>query len=593
MAFDVNGAKQAGYSDKEIADYLAKENKFDVTAARKSGYNDDEIISHLNEIKNPPKVTTGGLVGAATRGMAPIAAGMALGAAAGAPFGGVGAIPGAAAGALTTTIEELGGNVYNAIAPKFGAPRYTTFGDVVNRGLDVIGVERPDTQLERIVETGAGGATGAGGFARGMEELSSRAVNPIIKRVTNILSQQPTRQALAGGIAGTASQTGLEAGMSPLAANLTGMAAGGVPFMMRGGGALPQASRSIESGYTLPPSMTSEKPSVMANLLSKIGGEPKIEKTAALQNQKNTNALVKRELSIPENENLSRETLQNIRKREGQVYEEVKAIPGNSADKQFLLDINKIVGSINSLKKNFPEIVKNDQVDVLINSLNKARIGGYDSKSAVDLTRVLREKSVKNMLSDVDQNVELGRAQKNAANAIEDLLARRISASKTAPKDLVNRWNEARTKIAQSHVVEEVLNPATNNVDAQRIGKIVGKGEMNLTGGLKTIGEVALAFPKVTKTPQSLPPLSENNITYADVARLFPGAATGYYTGSPELGLAIGAAGSASAPLARSLALSKGYQRALGAATPKSKEDIARALAAALAAQRPNYEEIE
>jgi Large polyvalent protein associated domain 38/Large polyvalent protein-associated domain 5/ADP-Ribosyltransferase in polyvalent proteins/Large polyvalent protein-associated domain 1 len=47
MAFNINQAKQAGYSDAEIADYLGKENNFKVDEARKSGYSDNEIVSHL------------------------------------------------------------------------------------------------------------------------------------------------------------------------------------------------------------------------------------------------------------------------------------------------------------------------------------------------------------------------------------------------------------------------------------------------------------------------------------------------------------------------------------------------------------------
>lgn len=48
MAFDIEGARKAGYSDTEIADHLATENKFDAAGARKSGYGDAEIISHLS-----------------------------------------------------------------------------------------------------------------------------------------------------------------------------------------------------------------------------------------------------------------------------------------------------------------------------------------------------------------------------------------------------------------------------------------------------------------------------------------------------------------------------------------------------------------
>jgi hypothetical protein len=53
MPFDVNGARKAGYSDAEIADYLAKDQKFDAAGARKAGYSDAEIVSHLSSAAVP------------------------------------------------------------------------------------------------------------------------------------------------------------------------------------------------------------------------------------------------------------------------------------------------------------------------------------------------------------------------------------------------------------------------------------------------------------------------------------------------------------------------------------------------------------
>lgn len=49
MPFDVQGAKQAGYSSKEIADFVASSGGFDVNGARKYGYNDDEIVGFLEQ----------------------------------------------------------------------------------------------------------------------------------------------------------------------------------------------------------------------------------------------------------------------------------------------------------------------------------------------------------------------------------------------------------------------------------------------------------------------------------------------------------------------------------------------------------------
>lgn len=49
MAFDVQGAMKAGYSEQEIADFLAQDSGsgFDVAGARNAGYSDNEIISFL------------------------------------------------------------------------------------------------------------------------------------------------------------------------------------------------------------------------------------------------------------------------------------------------------------------------------------------------------------------------------------------------------------------------------------------------------------------------------------------------------------------------------------------------------------------
>ena len=48
MAFDYEAARKEGYSDAQIADYLAKQSKFDVVGARNEGYTDQDILQHLS-----------------------------------------------------------------------------------------------------------------------------------------------------------------------------------------------------------------------------------------------------------------------------------------------------------------------------------------------------------------------------------------------------------------------------------------------------------------------------------------------------------------------------------------------------------------
>jgi hypothetical protein len=55
MPFDLEGARKAGYSDADIANYLASKQGFDVGGARKVGYGDQEIINHLSSREKPPE----------------------------------------------------------------------------------------------------------------------------------------------------------------------------------------------------------------------------------------------------------------------------------------------------------------------------------------------------------------------------------------------------------------------------------------------------------------------------------------------------------------------------------------------------------
>jgi hypothetical protein len=47
MKFDINAARKAGYSDDEIAQFLAEQNKFDLGGALSSGYSSSDVIDFL------------------------------------------------------------------------------------------------------------------------------------------------------------------------------------------------------------------------------------------------------------------------------------------------------------------------------------------------------------------------------------------------------------------------------------------------------------------------------------------------------------------------------------------------------------------
>lgn len=50
MAFDLSAARDAGYSDDEIVEFLSAGTGFDADAALESGYTTEEILEHLSEL---------------------------------------------------------------------------------------------------------------------------------------------------------------------------------------------------------------------------------------------------------------------------------------------------------------------------------------------------------------------------------------------------------------------------------------------------------------------------------------------------------------------------------------------------------------
>jgi hypothetical protein len=202
------------------------------------------------EIEQPgqpaPETTASGVMGAVTRGLALPTAGAALGAAAGLPFGGVGAVPGAIAGAGAATLAGLVGDpIVGTINNLFGT-KYTMPTEAMEDLLTRIGVPEARTQAERIVQATAAGAAGAGGTVaagRAIQAAAGQAA-PVTAGVGRMLAGQPVSQVSGGAGAGAAGQMAQEAGMGT-GAQIAASLAGGVA-----GAAAPRAVQRIKQGPT-------------------------------------------------------------------------------------------------------------------------------------------------------------------------------------------------------------------------------------------------------------------------------------------------------------------------------------------------------
>lgn len=175
-----------------------------------------------------PSTTMGGLVGAVTRGLAPVAVGAGLGAIAGAPLAGVGAIPGAVVGAGAAAIASvLGDPVVGAINGLLGT-QFTMPTEAMEQLLTRIGVAQPKTEAERIVQSASAGAGVGGGLVAAGQAITraAGAVSPVAARVGGVLAGQPAAQIAGSATGGAAGQAAQEAGAGPVGQVLAGVAGG-------------------------------------------------------------------------------------------------------------------------------------------------------------------------------------------------------------------------------------------------------------------------------------------------------------------------------------------------------------------------------
>lgn len=193
--------------------------------------------------------------GLVNRAVAPYATAAGVGAALGAPFGAVGAIPGAAAATGMLGAYDIGSSLFNVASGAFGGPQVMTGSEAI-RALYPQGIFRqPETAGQAIGTTALESAVGGAGTANALRRLAPmispnamvRGVN--VRQATEALGAQPAAQAATGAGAGATQQAITEYAdpespiRSPFLTPLLGVLGGTITGMgvIRG----PQALREV------------------------------------------------------------------------------------------------------------------------------------------------------------------------------------------------------------------------------------------------------------------------------------------------------------------------------------------------------------
>jgi hypothetical protein len=260
------------------------------------------------------------------------------------------------------------------------------------------------------------------------------------------------------------------------------------------------ALEARKAGYVLPPSQAN--PSVWNKMLEGFAGKISTAQHASSKNQHITNVLARRSLGLPDDAPLSDRVLNSLRNDAGKAYQSIKDFGGGKVkfrpDAQFKADIDSIGGDFAKAAKEFPELAQVKDVETLKAALQRP----ISPAAAVELVKKLRKDASVNFKAfDNNEKLATAKAQRAAADAIEDLVERNLTRGGNG--DLVKNFREARVTIARTYDIEAALNDTTGNVSAKAFAKLASKGKP-LGPNEQKIASFAEAFPKAAQTPEQM-----------------------------------------------------------------------------------------
>ena len=456
------------------------------------------------------------------------------------------------------------GTVATALGREDLAPELTPSPNMVYRLGQRAGIISPEetqaqmTPAQRYLDVGLQGATsalmgktpapGTVGRTMGIGAVSAMGGQGVAEK---------TESPLAGVLFSTMAAKNLTTGANKLAQRQ--METRGRDLASRN-----EMSRTMEAaqneGYAVPRGYYEGKPTLKERA---AGG---IEKEVSLINQVESGNVVRRELNLPENAALTKDSMRDIRRQEYDAgYKPLEDVGRVRTDTDFKNSIQDLKSKYASVSESFPAASR-DEVKKLIDAYNVSK---FNSKDAMQHMRSLREDASSNFAKGENS---LAKTQLALADLLKDEIFKQIKRDQRPNADaMIQRFEEARTRMAKSHAIENSIVEGTGSIDAKRLAKQL---DMGLTGGLKTTAKLASAAPKLFPERSNIgtmQPPKQSGIPGAQAANLmarFGGlAAGGQYVGG-QTGALTGAALAASPELISAIA----RNRALAAsrATPSN-----------------------
>lgn len=310
-------------------------------------------------------------------------------------------------------------------------------------------------------------------------------------------------------------------------------------------------AKAKQEGYVLPPSQAGA--GWLNNRLESIASKAALNQDAVQRNQLVTNDLAARSLGVQPH-NLNAADLAALRADAGRrgyaPIDQLGDIPITPNYANRILDIENQLGNptstVTSLR--YPRVselttellapsFKGPELNALVKNLRET--GGSASRANYGVDPAQRQ---------------LGKAQVASARALENLVDEHLL--QFGPSNIVPNLQSARQQIAKAHTVENALNPATGEVNAHALGRLVKTGKP-LTGDQRLIGDFAAAFPQVSRPAAGSP---TPGVSALEAAGVPAAALAGHIATGNAHGMLAGGLPLLRAPV-RNMLLSKWYQK--------------------------------
>ena len=249
---------------------------------------------------------------------------------------------------------------------------------------------------------------------------------------------------------------------------------------------------------TTPGSVT---PSGQNVLLERIAGKTGLQQRAAVQNQTEIDRLARRALQIPIDGDLTRASMQNIRRQEYQTgYVPVARIGPIATDTAFAQSLDDVLAAYTGPGRSFPNAIPQPVTDLV----NNYRVGQFNSGDAIGATRTLRDASRANMARGDNQ---LGLAQRAISNALEDQIERALQTA--GQPNVLDQFRASRQRMAISHSVQDAIVESGGHVNARTLANDLQtrgryfSGDLDLIARFANISRPTMTPPGTSGTPDA------------------------------------------------------------------------------------------